>query len=283
MENIECKQEDNETDAALANLYETNSNLYKKVRNVLYTKIPRLEYDKFRQQSVGYLDGDFEEQHSKLGLPEEEFFSKQQEEDLKKYLYLKLSQLSQTDQQIIHMRDLWQMRFKDIAADLKIPISTANSRHKTALKNLRKKMNIKAVKQILQDIDRPNDWGMALSRSQLDTPFEYCSVQKPCTALEYFRNAFDDDKTVCPGCYDKHGVFLNCSKKYTLKVVNPERISGNVSTDEAMEILGVGKNRLDTLCNSGQLSYKNVRYSKGRKRVINLNSIKDCGQQVFNL
>lgn len=284
MDNIECKQEDNKTYAALANLCETNNDLYKKVIGVLCTWIPRLEYDTFRNQRVGYLDGEFEDQHSKLGLPEEVFFGKQQEAELNKYLYSKLSQLSQTDQQIIHMRDLGQMRFKDIAETLKIPISTVNSRHKTALNNLRKKMNIQIDKQILQDIDRPNDWGMALNKSRIDTPFEYCSVQKPCTVLEYFKKAFGDDKTVCPGCYnDEHGLFLSCGKKHALKVVEPERISGEVSTEEAMEILGVTKNRLDILCNSGQLSYRNVRYNKGRKRVINLNRIKDCGQRVFNL
>jgi hypothetical protein len=171
-----------------------------------------------------------------------------------------------------------------MSQEINEPISTLSSRYKTAMQNLRNLINIKVDREMFYDLSKAPQGYSRNVHTPMSTPFDYSSQQYPCTTLKYFEQSFGDTKTVCPGNFnDDEGMYLGCTKRFTVHIKDPQKITGEVSTEEAMDLLGVSKSTLDKLCNSGQIKYQNVKYGKTRRRKINLSLIQDCGEKIFDL
>lgn len=279
-------------------LYEIDPERYKKICRVLrYWRCGdrpednKPEYDKWRHKTVEYYDGNFDvvDIPTNDKNPETLYIENEFETEKAKYILEKIGELKPKQQEVIYMRELdlveyknndgdmtlRKMEFKEISRALKIPTTTLDSRHKAAIRNLKESID----QSLFKELSRPQI--IKPKSTKMLTPFDYYSSLKICKVKDYFRESFGDNKTVCPGNYvDRKGKYLGCPKRLVTKAKSLEGCH-KVYTQEAMDRLGVTENEIDRRCDVGELDYINEKYEKGQRRLIDLSNVRDCGQKVY--
>jgi len=174
-----------------------------------------------------------------------------------------------------------RMTFKDIGRELHKSDSTVNSIQKRAIKKIRSLDNFQELKnkamEVLAWLPRVNNLISPLGVRNV-TAADIASYSYPCGVMEYlydsFRN-YSNDNLCCPGGWNKV-----CSKE----VFKPRGYNCDVAEidiQDAVKVLGLTEYKIRKLCSKNQLPYKLAKRGNTRKIMIQLNQIKDCGQNVW--